>query len=132
MAFGTFDILHPGHLYYLKRAKALGDYLVVVIARDASVKAIKGRIPANSEKDRLELIEHLEFVDKAVLGDRAMRKWGVFKKYNPAIVALGYDQWASIPTLRKELDKLELSPRIVRIKSFKPHKHSSTRIRKHG
>ncbi|HEY4500387.1 MAG TPA: adenylyltransferase/cytidyltransferase family protein, partial [Candidatus Paceibacterota bacterium] len=43
MVFGTFDILHPGHLYFLRAAKKLGDYLIVSLARDVNVRKIKGR-----------------------------------------------------------------------------------------
>ncbi len=125
MAFGTFDCLHPGHLDYLMKAKALGKYLLVVVARNSGVRAIKQREPVNSEQDRLKLIQHIDFVDEAVLGDREMRKWGVIKKHNPAIIALGYDQWASIPSLRKELSGLHLEPKIVRIKAYGPEKNSS-------
>jgi len=129
MAFGTFDFLHPGHVFYLKKAKALGDELIVVVARDRNVLSLKGKKPLNSEKDRLEMVRQLRFVDRAVLGDREMCKWLVIKKSRPTTIALGYDQWASIPSLRQELDAIGLHPRIVRVKSFKPKKNSSSRIR---
>ena len=129
MAFGTFDFLHPGHIFFLRNAKALGDELVVVVARDRNARILKGRKPLNSEADRLALIKALGFVDKAVLGDRQLRDWGVIKKFHPTAIALGYDQWASIPSLRKELDKKGLSPQIARIKSFRPKRNSSRRIR---
>ena len=41
LAFGTFDVLHPGHIHYLKKAKGLGDRLVVIVSRDDSVRLIK-------------------------------------------------------------------------------------------
>lgn len=41
MTFGTFDVFHPGHLYYLREAKKLGNYLVTVVARDETVLNIK-------------------------------------------------------------------------------------------
>ncbi|MFA4855477.1 MAG: adenylyltransferase/cytidyltransferase family protein [archaeon] len=129
MAFGTFDFLHPGHLFYLKKAKSLGGRLVVVVARDVNVNAIKGKRPLNDEKDRLALVKHLAFVDEAVLGDIDLRKWNVVKRFRPAVIALGYDQWASIPSLRKELEKAGLSPEIVRVKAFKPSKNKSTLMR---
>jgi len=43
LAFGTFDILHPGHEFYLKEAKKHGDILDVVVARDSTVEKIKGK-----------------------------------------------------------------------------------------
>ena len=131
MAFGTFDFLHPGHQFYLKKARALGDRLVVVVARDRNVRIIKGKKPLNSERDRLQLVKQLRFVDEAVLGDRIVRKWSVIKRFHPTAIALGYDQWASVPSLRKELDEKGLNPKIVRIKAFKPKKNNSIRMRKH-
>ena len=131
MAFGTFDFFHPGHLYFLKKAKALGDELVVVVARDKNVVKIKGRKPLNNEKDRLDLVKSFEFIDKAILGDHELRTWNVIKKIRPTTIALGYDQWASIVSLRKELDEIGLKPRIVRIKSFKPGKNKSSKFLSH-
>ena len=129
MAFGTFDCLHAGHFQYLKRAKALGDFLIVVVSRDRNARIIKGKNPLNSEKDRLELVKALSFVDKAVLGDREVRTWSVIKRNNPTTIALGYDQWASIPSLRKELDALGLNPRIVRVKAYKAEKNKSSNFK---
>lgn len=128
MAFGTFDGIHPGHLHYLRKARALGDELVVVVARDRNVRIIKGRSPATNEKERLKAVKKLDFVDKAVLGDREVRKWGVIKRHRPQVVALGYDQWAAIPTLRRELGKEGLHPEIVRISAFKPRLYKSSKL----
>ncbi len=130
MAFGTFDCIHPGHIYYLRKAKSLGDRLVVVVARDSNVLGIKGRAAATNENDRLEIVRQLRFVDEAVLGDREMGKWGVIKRCRPLVIALGYDQWASIPSLRKELDAAGVKPRIVRVGAYKPENHSSSKILK--
>jgi len=129
MAFGTFDLLHKGHIFYLSRAKALGDKLIVVIARDENVLKLKGKKPVHSEGERLNAVQALDFVDQAVLGDREMRKWGVIKKFHPTIIALGYDQWASIPSLQGELAKINLNPGIERIESYKPKKYSTSKIR---
>jgi D-beta-D-heptose 7-phosphate kinase/D-beta-D-heptose 1-phosphate adenosyltransferase len=67
---GVFDILHVGHIELLRRAKALGDLLVVGINSDASVRRLKGPSrPITSERDRLALVSALESVDFAVLFD---------------------------------------------------------------
>jgi len=130
MAFGTFDILHPGHKFYLKQAKKLGDKLVVVIARDENVKKVKRKKPLNNEQKRLALVKSLDFVYEAVLGDKEMHKWAVVKRFHPTTIVLGYDQWASILNLRKELAKIGLQPKIVRIKAFKPEKNKSSLLKK--
>ncbi|MBL8128355.1 MAG: D-glycero-beta-D-manno-heptose 1-phosphate adenylyltransferase [Chloroflexia bacterium] len=65
---GVFDILHAGHINLLRRAKALGDVLVVGINSDASARRLKGpRRPVNREADRLALVSALDAVDHAVI-----------------------------------------------------------------
>ncbi len=65
---GCFDILHVGHVRYLKAAKALGDVLIVGLNTDASVKKLKGNDrPINTETDRAEVLLALEAVDHVVL-----------------------------------------------------------------
>ena len=61
---GCFDLLHVGHVRYLRQARALGDALVVAVNGDASVRALKGPTrPVNSEDDRAEVLAALECVD---------------------------------------------------------------------
>jgi len=60
LVFGTFDILHPGHEYFLKEAKRHGDQLVVVVARDLTVKQVKKLMPDNNELERLKIVKKLE------------------------------------------------------------------------
>jgi len=61
---GVFDILHIGHIRYLKEAKKLGDILIVAINSDLSTKKIKGpNRPLNNENDRAESIASLECID---------------------------------------------------------------------
>jgi len=67
---GCFDLLHPGHTRYLYAARNLGDYLVVAVNTDRSVKAIKGEHrPIQSQDERTELLAALSFVDAVVLFD---------------------------------------------------------------
>ena len=67
---GCFDLLHTGHTRYLSAAKALGDYLVVAVNSDRSVKAIKGpKRPVMTQEDRVELLAALDAVDGVVIFD---------------------------------------------------------------
>jgi rfaE bifunctional protein nucleotidyltransferase chain/domain len=67
---GVFDLLHPGHVRYLRDARALGDALIVGLNSDASVRRNKGpQRPINPESERAELLEALECVDGVVLFD---------------------------------------------------------------
>ena len=65
---GCFDLLHPGHVRYLKQARALGDALVVALNSDASVRALKGaNRPILNQHERAEVIAALESVDYVVV-----------------------------------------------------------------
>ena len=67
---GVFDILHPGHLRYLREARALGDVLIVAINTDRSVRANKGAgRPINPQDERAELLLALDVVDAVTMFD---------------------------------------------------------------
>jgi len=67
---GCFDILHVGHARYLYEAKGLGDYLIVAVNSDRSVKAIKGpERPINKQNDRAEMLAALGCVDGVIIFD---------------------------------------------------------------
>ncbi|ACZ37481.1 PfkB family carbohydrate kinase [Sphaerobacter thermophilus] len=69
---GVFDILHAGHVEFLRRARALGDLLIVGVNSDRSARRLKGAgRPINSERDRLALVAALDAVDEALLFDEA-------------------------------------------------------------
>lgn len=74
---GVFDILHPGHVGYLQKAKKLGDVLIVGVNADISVKQIKGdKRPVNDEKSRIAVLAGLESVDYTFLFDeKDPRSW---------------------------------------------------------
>jgi len=84
MCFGSFDILHPGHIYFLKRAKGLGDKLVAVVARDSTIQEVKGITPKYNERDRVEHIRDLKIADKVVMGYET-DKYEVIEDFNPEI-----------------------------------------------
>ena len=100
MAFGVFDGLHKGHLYFLREAAKHGE-LIVVVARDSTVKKLKDKIPKRSEKERLRAVRRVAFVYKTMLGDKKQSSYEVIKKHKPDIICLGYDQsW-----LKKDLEE---------------------------
>jgi len=89
MAQGTFDVIHPGHLHYLRESSSLGDKLVVVIARDSRVREKKELV--FNENERREIVEALKFVDQAVLGAEG-NIYETVKDIDPNVITLGYDQ----------------------------------------
>ncbi len=116
MATGTFDILHMGHIYFLKEAKKLGDRLVVVVACDKTVHRLKHE-PVTSEKMRLSLIKELRMVDKAVLG-KEDDMFDVVEEINPDVIALGYDQIHNEKSLKTEITKRNITAKIVRLPKY--------------
>lgn len=112
LATGTFDILHPGHIYFLTQARALGDELFVIVARDSNVTH-KPK-PIVPEEQRLEMVSALGIVDKALLGSEK-DIFEPLKQIRPDIIALGYDQRFDAEILGKELDKRGLPANVVRI-----------------
>jgi len=123
---GVFDIIHPGHIYFLKRAKELGDELIVVIARDSTVIKKKGRKPILPENIRKEIVEALKPVDRAVLGYEEGDIYKIVEEVKPDIIALGYDQDLDPKELEKELSKRGLNVKVVRIDKYN-HKLAATR-----
>lgn len=128
MVFGTFDVLHPGHIDFFVQAKELGDRLVVVVARDSNVTKIKGRPPRHSEDERLRGVQAIALVDEAVLGS-VTDPYTVIETTRPDTIALGYDQsHAFVEHLQEELTRRKLAPRIVRLTSYHPDKYKSSKI----
>jgi FAD synthetase len=113
VATGVFDIIHLGHLHFLEKAKELGDELVVVVARDSTARKMKHE-PITPEGMRVELVQALKPVDRAVLGyeDDMFR---IIQEVRPDIIALGYDQQFDEKLLSDELQKRGIQAKIVRL-----------------
>ena len=94
---GCFDILHVGHVRYLKEAKALGDILILGLNSDCSVKSLKGlNRPINNESDRAEVLSALKAIDYVVIFDEKTAE-NIVAEVKPDIYAKGGDY--SIDTL---------------------------------
>ncbi len=112
VATGTFDILHPGHIYYLEESRRLGDELHVIVARDVNVRH-KPR-PIVPEAQRLQMVGALKPVDRARLGDLD-DMFRPILEIRPAVITLGYNQHFSEERLRQELQARGLDAEVVRI-----------------
>ena len=115
LATGTFDILHPGHLLYLSEAKALGDELYVIVARDSMIKH-KPK-PIVPEEQRHAMVQGLRMVDKAVIGSEN-DIFEPLQEIKPDVIALGQNQFFNEKELEKQLKVHGISAKVVRIKSF--------------
>jgi len=112
VATGTFDILHPGHIFYLEESRKLGDELVVIVARDTNVKH-KPR-PVIPEEHRLRMVAALKPVDRALLGDKS-DMFRPIEELRPDIITIGFNQMFDETKLAGQLRDRNLIPKIVRI-----------------
>jgi rfaE bifunctional protein nucleotidyltransferase chain/domain len=88
---GVFDLLHPGHVRYLRDARALGDALIVAVNSDRSVKANKGPSrPINVEQERAEVLLALGSVDAAVIFDEDTPH-AIISRIHPNVLVKGAD-----------------------------------------
>ncbi len=125
LAGGVFDILHPGHVFFLSKARELGDILIVIVARDSTVRNRK-RIPIVASKQRVELVKALKPVDLALIG-RSENIFNILEEIQPDIVALGPNQYHVEKEIEMEGERRGMKLKAVRIKEFKACELSSTR-----
>lgn len=121
MVFGVFDRLHEGHRSFLVQARAHGDELIAVVARDAVVQKLKGRAPHQSEEERCARLEQVDEVKNVLLGDEEQGSYKVVTHHEPDIICVGYDQDELYRDLRKRMIQGTLPKiRLVRTRAYKP------------
>jgi len=110
---GVFDLLHPGHVRYLRDARREGDALIVAVNSDRSVRAIKGPMrPVNPEAERAEVVAALACVDAVVVFDEETPQQ-VISRLQPDVLAKGAD-WAMDAIIGRETVERR-GGRVVRI-----------------
>ncbi len=138
LIFGTFDKLHKGHIYFIRKAQEIAEQeavskgrskddaeLFVVVARDVNVKKIKKKTPTDSEMTRLLNVYVLGIAKTAYLGDEK----DFFKPIldiNPDIICLGYDQDSR--GAEEFIKKNKLKIEIKRIDAFEPETYKSSKL----
>jgi FAD synthetase len=122
---GVFDLLHVGHIHFLKQAKELGDELIVIVAHDETVRRQKRREPINSAEDRAELLRALEMVDEVYIGTPGTIDYELVKRIDPDIVAVGPDQAFNCEKLKRELKENGIDAEVIRI----PYLYKSDRAK---
>lgn len=129
LVFGSFDVIHKGHIHFLEEAKSLGNRLVIVIARDTTIAEVKGKKPHHSEQERKKHLQKLACVYSVIIGNSS-DKYKVIEKIKPDIICLGYDQVIFTDRLEQELNKRGIANiDIVRLNEFKPHIYKSSKIK---
>jgi D-beta-D-heptose 7-phosphate kinase/D-beta-D-heptose 1-phosphate adenosyltransferase len=108
---GCFDILHKGHIDYLKKSKALGAKLIVGLNSDQSVKKLKGSSrPYNNQNDRKTVLESLEFVDEVIIFDEET-PYELIKRIRPDVITNGGD-YTSDRVVGNDLSEVVIIPYI--------------------
>ena len=92
ITFGTFDILHIGHINILRRARAMGDRLVVGVSSDALNFAKKGRYPVYPQTERCELVGVVRYVDEVFLEESLEQKREYIVRHRADVLVMG-DDW---------------------------------------
>ena len=131
LAGGVFDIIHPGHIYTLNAARALGDVLVVVVATDSTAIRMKKRKPLHTQDQRQELVNSLTMVDLCLVGQED----DIFKTVNrvrPQIIALGYDQVHQEKFIKEGCKRINLNAQVARLQSPIPDSSSSKIQKEYG
>jgi FAD synthetase len=111
VAQGTFDILHPGHVHYLREAASMGDELHVIVARDENVTHKPSPIIAGSQ--RVEMVEALAPVDHARLG-HPDDIFVPIEELSPSVIALGHDQHHDVAGIEEALTERDIDCDVVR------------------
>ena len=121
LASGVFDLVHYGHIHFLKQAKKAGGdkaCLIVVVARDKTVARLKGKPPVLPEEQRREIVESLKPVDEAILGAEDFDMAETLNLVKPDIVAVGFDQIHQEAAVKKVIAEKGLGVKVIRIGRF--------------
>ena len=114
ITFGTFDLLHVGHVNILGRAKQLCDYLVVGVSTDDLSLAKKGTAPVYAEDERLKIVGSLRMVDYVFFEESLEQKAEYIRRFNADVLVMGQD-WAGKFDILRDLCEVIYLPRTPHI-----------------
>lgn len=117
LAQGTFDIVHPGHVHYLREAASFGDELHVIVARRSNVTHKVG--PVLPDRQRRDVIDALEMVDRAHVG-HAEDIFVPVERIDPDVVVLGHDQYHDEDAIAAALAERDIDARVTRASAREP------------
>ena len=117
ITYGTYDLLHVGHINLLRRARALGDYLIVVVSSD-EFNAIKGKKAYYSFEDRKKILEAIRYVDEVLPEYTWEQKIDDVVKNNVDVFVMG-DDWTGKFDFLKEYCEVVYLPRTEGISTSK-------------
>ena len=123
---GAFELIHPGHIFFLKEASKMGR-VIVIVARDATILKTKKRPSIIPEKQRLEVVKGIKYVDEVYLGFEDFDLLRTIKRYKPDVILLGPDQDFLHEKLSEIVREKGICVKIVKLESrMKKFRYSST------
>ena len=121
LTYGTFDLFHEGHVRILKRAKALGDYLIVAISSD-EFNALKGKKSVMSYEQRKQVVEAIRYVDLVIPENDWEQKISDVQKYDVDVFVMG-DDWTGKFDFLKDYCEVVYLPRTPDVCSTETKKY---------
>lgn len=126
ITFGTFDVLHVGHLRILQRARTLGDRLVVGVSSDALNFSKKERYPVFSQDERCELVANLKCVDEVFVEESLELKREYVEKFAADVLVMG-DDWSGKFDFLGDICQVSYLPRTPSISTTAVIEHITNR-----
>ena len=108
ITYGTFDLFHIGHLNLLRRAKELGDYLIVAVSSDEFNLKEKGKVCQIRDMDRMEIVKAIRYVDEVILEESWDQKVKDVQKYDVDVFVMGDDWKGKFDFLKEYCDVVYL------------------------
>ena len=128
VVFGTFDLLHKGHEHLFEQAKAFGNELFVVVARDVTVRKVKSHAPVHNEHERLANVAQNKHVAHALLGHAHDNRYQIIEDIQPDVICIGYDQ--RVPKeFERTLFEKGITAKVIKLKAYFPKKYKTTILR---
>lgn len=129
LTFWSFDVIHPGHKYYLTEARKYGEELITIVARDENIERIKWQKTHNSTNKRVEDIKKL-WISNSVIAGSIKNPMNCLWEYTPDSICLWYDQrWPFVEKISKKLEELHLETQIIRIEPHEPEIYKSSLLK---
>lgn len=129
LVFGTFDMLHQGHRYFLTEAKRFGSVVIAVVAQDEYVEERKGRRPTEPMALRMEKILDAGLAEEVYPADLEIGSYRILKKAEPDVICLGYDQRELKANLEAWLEEHHKPLEIHVLPPFQEHIYKTSLLR---
>jgi FAD synthetase len=131
VVFGDFDLLHPGHLHFLREARKHGDELFVIVTRSSVIKKLKGRPPMFGQEHRRDVVSALSLVDHAMLGDAKIGSFYTLANIAPDVVCIGHDQKEFGKAIKTYYAHTKQNGRTRRLTPYNPKTYKSEHLKKY-